>query len=152
MFDDLAVIAQLVWEETLAIIPPYLKFKETDRKVYEISESVGKDVDGLRRRASSVIYLKAAHQIYIDWLSDCVSVMFSARSKLDGNALIDHMKAVRVFYYKDSLWLSQFTNHIAEIITVFDARYHILRGEPYRLLPSKEIGQQMLARLTQESS
>lgn len=150
MLDDLAILGQLVWEETLAIIPEYLKFKETDRKIYEVSDEIGKDAAGLRKRAAAGIALKDAHQIYIDWLEDCVSVMFTARSRSENNLLVDHMKAVRLFFYRDPLWLKHLTTHLAEIITVFDARHHILHGQKYTLLPAAEMANKMLERLTQE--
>jgi hypothetical protein len=151
MIDDLSMISVVMWEELLAVIPPHLKFKETDRKVYEFCHDVGMTHQGTRNRASGHIALKNASSIYIDWFDTYVSVMFTQRSMLEGRIAMEPIKGAQIFFYKDPPWLKHMLKFIMEVIVVFDARFHIMNGKPYKLWPTETICEQMMTRLTQEA-
>lgn len=142
MLDDLSIFSQIIWEEVLEAIPSYLKFKETDRKVYRVSDSLGVASNGVRERCYSTIDLKLKSSIAITWHGEYVECKTRIQRRLKGALVMEHK-----FPYTDSIWLKSLITTVCEIIAVADAQYHIDEEKPYKLIDADRLFQRIMDNL-----
>ncbi len=143
MLDDLSIFSQIIWEEVLAAIPSYLKFKETDRKVYLISSNLGIGKDGTRERCHSRIDLKINSSIAITWSGEYVECKTRIPRRFKGATLVMEHR----FPYTDSTWLKNLIATISEIIAIADAQYHIDEKLSYKLIDADNLAQRIMDNL-----